>query len=127
MSGGDAPAKAPTAGADSPAAARIRKKLDAFLSGVPIGTPGPKGSTSARTFDVAPLVRFAVEERDDTAQLASDAVSAEDIYSLYVEWQMQQGERQLSAPQHKDEDSGARAKETTTEAEQQVDAGARPL
>lgn len=57
-------------------------KIHAFLGEVGIGRPGGEDSTSERSFDARPMVAFALQEG-----LAGE--SAEEIYRLWVEWQME--------------------------------------
>ena len=66
----------------------IRRKLEAFLSDVPIGSTGPQEANSERSFDATPLVRFAVDVYEDHRRLASKNVDAEEIYSLYKDWKL---------------------------------------
>ena len=115
---------------------RIRKKIDAFLSGVPIGLPGgSKGSTSVRKYDSNPYVRFAVDNSGDLANLASNEVEGDEIYELLVNWQLEQGTAKLLAEdgmsttttatwriQHEDTDPDAEATEKTTKAEHEQQA-----
>eukprot|EP01047_Picozoa_sp_COSAG01_P063383 COSAG01_NODE_8206_length_2874_cov_70.568649_2_plen_426_part_00 len=61
----------------------VRRKLEAWLAGVPIG--GNAASTSERTFDADPMVKFAMES-------GCDGQPAEEIYRQFVEHRVSAGE-----------------------------------
>jgi hypothetical protein len=61
----------------------VRRKLEAWLAGVPIG--GNAASTSERTFDTDPMVKFAMES-------GCGGQPAEEIYRQFVEHRVSVGE-----------------------------------
>ena len=74
---------------EAAASAELRRRLTAFLDDVPIGSPGPEGATSHRSFDATAIVEFAVGAGLFTA-------SPEDIYAQYVESKSKAAEDALS-------------------------------
>jgi len=79
--------------------ARITERLVAFVSGVPIGSPGGVGGSSQRGYDTAPMAEFA------WAQGLLDA-SADEIYAAFVEDKTRQAELQMRGDAADDDTAG---------------------
>eukprot|EP01045_Picozoa_sp_COSAG04_P021680 COSAG04_NODE_2358_length_4284_cov_1.855159_2_plen_718_part_00 len=75
----------PAAEPPGPDSSALREKLQEFFAGVPIGSPGGRGSTSERSFDISEILRFA-----EQAGLHSE--TPEEIYRQFVEMQMSAAE-----------------------------------
>jgi hypothetical protein len=72
------------------ASAALTTKLASWLATIPIGSPGAEGATSQRGYDAKPLITFAMAEGLEDAD-------ADEIYRLWVEWQMEEAERRMVA------------------------------
>lgn len=86
-----AAAPAPAAGAPVlTARQQLERKMDAWLATIPIGMGGAEGATSRRSYDPKPMVEFALRESQENE-------SADEIYRLYVERQVQDAEEEMVA------------------------------
>ena len=77
--------QAPAAGAGA-GPQTLQEKLEEFLAGVPIGSPGGAESTSERGFDMAALLQFA-------EQAGLHDLPAEEIYRRFVEQKVSAAEQ----------------------------------
>ena len=105
--------------------AELKAKIDAWLATIPIGMGGAEGATSRRVYDSKPIVEFALSK-------GLEQESVENIYRLYVEWQMEGihmvRDTQTAPAPAGDESSGMRPR-APPEAQAEVDEGedvARP-
>jgi hypothetical protein len=85
----------------------LEQRIEEFLAGVPIGSPGATGATSARGYDPTALIAFAV-------QLGLQEESAEVIYKQFVDARVAAAEAPTPVPDRFDSDD---------ETEGQVDLG----
>lgn len=69
---------------------RMESKMDAWLSTIPIGMGGAEGANSQRSYDPKPMVEFGLREGHENE-------SADDIYRLFVERQVQDAEEEMVA------------------------------
>ena len=69
---------------------QLEAKMDAWLATIPIGMGGAEGATSRRSYDPKPMVEFALRE-------SYEHESADEIYRLYVERQVQDAEEEMVA------------------------------
>jgi hypothetical protein len=79
--------------ADAPvltARQQLERKMDAWLATIPIGMGGAEGATSQRSYDPKPMVEFALRE-------SHERETADEIYRLYVERQVQDAEEEMVA------------------------------
>ena len=80
----------PAAGAVLTVRQQLERKMDEWLATIPIGMGGAEGATSRRSYDPKPLVEFALRE-------SHEHESADEIYRLYVERQVQDAEEDMVA------------------------------
>ena len=80
----------PAGGAVLTVRQQLERKMDEWLATIPIGMGGAEGATSRRSYDPKPLVEFALRE-------SHEHESADEIYRLYVERQVQDAEEDMVA------------------------------